>query len=124
MVKKALSPAVQRLQIQPQVNSIVDQLASDSASLPAAIDDVVATVDSPQDPAEMSEELQHLHGVVLNIQSRLDALFALQPVGDLMKESISATGKSNTDIRKWFQTCFKQIEQLTSDMSKSLQDEQ
>ncbi|KAJ2931407.1 hypothetical protein H1R20_g5765, partial [Candolleomyces eurysporus] len=95
VVKRVFSAPLQNAPVQQEINSIVDILANDSPTLPAAVDDLIATVYSPQDKEEMLDQLHHLDGVIDRIKSHIDSLFALEPVGDLLKEA-TGTGKKDT----------------------------
>lgn len=120
VAKKVLSASLQRLPNQPEMNTIVDDLAKDSALLPAAVDDLISTVDSPQDAEDMLERLHHMDTVLDGIQSRLTSLFSLEPVAKMLSESVDA-GKRSPGVRKWFETCFAETKKLTSQLSASLQ---
>lgn len=123
MAKRVLSATLQRLPVQPEVNTIVDDLAKDSATFPAAVDDLISTVYSPQDTEEMVEQLHHMDTVLAKVQSHLTSLFELEPIEKMLKESVDA-GKKSSDVRKWFGTCFDEIKKLTSLLSTSLRDTQ
>ncbi|TEB31310.1 hypothetical protein FA13DRAFT_1732759 [Coprinellus micaceus] len=123
VAKRVLSATLQRLPVQPEVNTIVDDLAKDSATFPAAVDDLISTVYSPQDTEEMVEQLHHMDTVLAKVQSHLTSLFELEPIEKMLKESVDA-GKKSSDVRKWFGTCFDEIKKLTSLLSTSLRDTQ
>ncbi|KAF6765202.1 hypothetical protein DFP72DRAFT_335888 [Ephemerocybe angulata] len=124
VIKKVLSAPLQGLASHKDVNPIVDELASDSAALPAAVDDLVSTIYSPQDVTDMVDQLQSLSGAVLGIQSNLNALFALDLVAELFNQPLTSSGKKTPDVRKWFDTCFEEIKSLITQLSNSLQDSQ
>ena len=123
VMKRVFSAPLQNAPIQQEINPIVDLLANDSPTLPAAVDDLIATVYSPQDKADMLGQLHHLGGVIDSIKFHIDSLFALEPVGELLKEA-TGTGKKTPDVKRWFGTCFEEIKKLIAQMSTSLQDAQ
>lgn len=123
VAKRVLSASLQRLPVQFEMNALVDDLAQDSARLPAAVDDLISTVGSPQDTEDMQEQLHHLDTVMTGIRSHLTSLFSLGPVEKILSESADS-GKRSQGVRKWFDTCFEETKKLTSQLSTSLQDTQ
>ena len=123
VIKRVLSAPLHNATIQQEINPIIDLLANDSPTLPAAVDDLIATVYSPQDKGEMLHQLHDLEGVIDSIRSHLDSLFVSEPVGELLKEAMGA-GKKTPDVKRWFGTCFEEIKKLIAQMSTTLQDAQ
>jgi len=119
VIKRVLSGSLQTLANDEALNSALDELAKDSPALPAAVDDLVSTVYGPQDEEEMSQHLHALQDVIDDIQSHINALFALEPVAETLKAS-GGKGQKSPDAQKWFETCFGEIKKLINQLSESL----
>jgi len=107
VITEILSPA------SPLVNSVLDDLTPLSPALLSASDELVSTLDSPQDVDSITTELHALKAIVDRIRATLLLLFN-QPeslTAPFSGVSLNETTPSNhrNPIEKWFNTCFDQI---------------
>lgn len=116
-------------------SSTIDKLPSQSHSLLLTIEEVVAVLYAPQDVTSvqssivaLAESVGQLRSVILdefiqvghtkaNTTEAIDAL--TKAVGEASISGKSARGKE-TDVRKWFSTCFEQIAKLSQTIIASL----
>ncbi|KIY50848.1 hypothetical protein FISHEDRAFT_6081, partial [Fistulina hepatica ATCC 64428] len=81
--------------------------AIQSASLAATSDDLISALYTPQDPSEISSGTQLFLDVVKNLRSSLKKP---QPIATLGE---SSTNRNLLAKKRWFDTCFSQIESLS-----------
>ncbi|KAE9396042.1 hypothetical protein BT96DRAFT_123056 [Gymnopus androsaceus JB14] len=93
-------------------NSVLDELAPLSPALLSACDELVSTLDSPQEADSVKTELDALKGVIDRIRDRLSLLYN-HPDSTALLDGVSLNQTIPTNRRnpmeKWFNTCFDQI---------------
>ncbi|KAJ4487957.1 hypothetical protein J3R30DRAFT_3432406 [Lentinula aciculospora] len=94
-------------------NSFLDNLASSSPALLSTSDELISTLDSPQDPDSITTELNVLKGVIDGIRTHLSILdnqpnsLAVSRKGTFLNEVSVPTNPNSRG--KWFKSCFDQL---------------
>lgn len=107
VITEILSPA------STLANSVLDDLTPLSPALLSASDELVSTLDSPQDVDSITTELDALKAIVDRIRATLLLLFnqpesLTAPFSGVSLNEATPPNHRNP-IEKWFNTCFEQI---------------
>ncbi|KAG5342746.1 hypothetical protein C0989_008695 [Termitomyces sp. Mn162] len=99
----------------------LDSLPPHSSSLVVASDDLVSTLYTPQTPSEITAELAAFIKVIENLRSTLLELLQEPDLADQMQAMNLQTSTSyQRDPKKWFQTCFAQIQKAADSLESVL----
>jgi len=113
-------------------NAALDILPSHSHSLLLASEEVVSTLHAPQDLSDIASSVEKHADVVARLQALLvdrDLLPVPSTDVDAIAEGLEALKvgdsqkKARKDVRRWFDTCFAQIQTLSSSVAASLAQE-
>ncbi|CCM04584.1 uncharacterized protein FIBRA_06765 [Fibroporia radiculosa] len=120
----------------PDRSKGLDILPDHSHALLLASEELVAALYAPQDPATLSSAIPPLVESVHKLRDTLlegDLLPPAQDSDQALATAISvltvgggsskAQGKKSTDVRKWFETCFEQIDRVSKILYDDLRQE-
>lgn len=106
---------------------MLDLLLEQSSTSLAAYDDLIATLYAPQKPSTIllavASLVAQVHGTSRPILQIVPSPSLEVHMGSLEVSSSSKDGKTGgkpKDIRKWFETCFAQIEKMSLSIEKDL----
>ncbi|KAG6866914.1 hypothetical protein C0991_003829 [Blastosporella zonata] len=118
IIKDVLTIPSGQVTLPPRVVQNLDLLPPQSSSLLVASDDLVATLYTPQVPSDISTELLPFMAVIDTLRSTL-LEFIQEPslVEQMQAMSLQTPQK---DPKKWFQTCFAQIQKAADSLSSLL----
>ncbi|KZT70120.1 hypothetical protein DAEQUDRAFT_224967 [Daedalea quercina L-15889] len=110
---------------QPASSATLDSLPAHSQAILVELEDAVATLYAPQDPAAIAAAISSLVNSVKSLQAVVIPMLpsasstSKTTVGSVASESKGA----QTDVRRWFVTCFEQIDKLSHSLGESLEQE-
>ncbi|KAG6820364.1 hypothetical protein H0H93_001556 [Arthromyces matolae] len=99
-----------------------DSLPQHSSSLVAASDELIASLYSPQNSSELSADLNAFTQVIDDLRSSLGDLLQEPTLADQMQAMHlqSSSTRTQKDPRRWFHTCFAQIQKTANDLKSIL----
>jgi hypothetical protein len=114
--------------IRTPTNAVLDEFLARSTSLLTAADELASSLYAPQDPEIINAELAVFTPTVVNIQKSVQEFFPSETTlgEDLAAlrlsdgSSVSDKGGGKKDARRWFETCFKQINKISQSFEVSL----
>ncbi|EPS98520.1 hypothetical protein FOMPIDRAFT_1126249, partial [Fomitopsis schrenkii] len=107
---------------EPTSNTTLDALPAHSHAILVAFEDVVATLYAPQNPASIASAISPLASSVEGLQAMITSMFPLT-ISQTGTAAGGAPSGSQRDVRKWFVTCFEQIQKLSRDLMDLLAQE-
>ena len=110
------------------INAALDSLVFRSSALLSASDELISTLYTPQDPANMAKELVSFQGTLNSLQSSLQAFFldtSLETqLGDMnIHGAASGTGRAagKKGSRVWFDTGFEHVHKAARALTTTLE---
>lgn len=102
-------------------NAVLDALPSQSHALLVALEDVVATLYAPQNASSIASAISPLASSVESLRATITPVL---PSADTSTGGApSGSQGTQRDVRKWFITCFEQIDKLSRNLADSLAQE-
>lgn len=102
----------------------LDSLPSQSSALLAASDELIAAVFPPQNTQNVATELLAFQAVIRRLHTSL-AMFFFEPSIDAQLQALNLsrdnTPSGGKGSRKWFDTCFEQIDKAAQALSNTLE---
>ncbi|KAG5641286.1 hypothetical protein DXG03_005577 [Asterophora parasitica] len=114
-------PSTSPLKLPSHIIEHLDTLPPHSSALLVASDDLVSTLYAPQNPSNVSAELASFTDVVNALRSTILVILQEPTLAEHMEAmSLQGTGASKRDPRKWFETCFSQIQKAMEGLESTL----
>ena len=100
----------------PMSDAILDALPPQSHTILVALEDVVATLYAPQNAPSIASAISPLASSVEGLRA------TIMPILPSTGTDSAPPGSQGTqrDVRKWFITCFEQIDKLSRNLTDSL----
>ncbi|KAG6818117.1 hypothetical protein H0H87_000022 [Tephrocybe sp. NHM501043] len=125
IIKDILTIPSGQITLSSQVVENLDSLPPQSSSLVVASDELVATLYTPQNPSDISTELAAFAMVINSLQSIVQNLIHEPSLADQIQAiSLQTPSTPQKDPKKWFQTCFAQIQKAIDSLSFILNTEE
>ncbi|KAF8077948.1 hypothetical protein FPV67DRAFT_1685322 [Lyophyllum atratum] len=116
-----LPPSHSPLKLSPHFVQHMDSLPPHSSALLVASDDLVSTLYTPQDPSDISTELDSFIEIIDNLRATVLVLLQEPTLAEQMEAmSLKSTGVSQKDPKKWFEACFIQIRKAVDTLKSTL----